>query len=358
MHGLSNCAGLFVIGRNSAFAYKGRAADARQVAYDLGVTYVLEGSVRRAGGRLRVTAQLINGRDGGKTLWAERIDHEMLEVFASQDQLAKQLAAKVLDTLEIEGRRPSFRPKNREAYKLCVKSRDIWPISQVHCGLALDNFQRALDFDPGNVEATFQLAIVHCCSWYHLSRPEEDHKELAKSFAAKAIELAPKNTAVYTVAGGVQLWSGHHGPAEELIVKALELNPNNPYAHALSADLMMLSGRVEDALKSMAAAFRIDPHGPGWFSWTLGTLMMHAGRYDDAIAAFKRPSTYATISKVKLAAALALVGRIDEARHEAKLFMTLNPDWRTSRDAIKRPYLVDAHRDRFLAGFRKAGLPD
>jgi adenylate cyclase len=357
MLGLSNCAGLFVIGRNSAFAYQGQAADARQVAYDLGVTYVLEGSVRRAGGRLRVNAQLINGRNGGKTIWAERIDHEMQDVFASQDQLAKQIAAKVLDTLEIEGRRPSFKPKNKEAYKLSVKSRDIWAMSQVHCALALDNFQRALEIDPDNVEATFQLAVVHCCSWYHLSQPEY-HRDLAKNLAAKAIEQAPFNSAVYTVAGGVEFWSGRHGSAERLLAKALELNPNNPYAHSIRGDLLMCQGKLDESLDAIAASFRIDPHGPGWFWWELGAALIHSERYDEAIKALKHPFTYNTCSKSMLAVALALTGRIDEAKQEAKLYLALNPDWCTSRDAIKRPYLVDEHRDRFIEGFRKAGLPE
>jgi adenylate cyclase len=356
--GLSNMPGLFVTPRNSAFAYKGKTTDAEQVADDLGVTYVLEGSVRRAGDRLRINAQLINGREGGLQVWAERVDHQVKDVFASQDEIATKLSEKILDTLQVEGRTPVFKTRNRDAYKLCARTRDIWQISQSHCALAQQNYETVLGIEPGNVEATFQLGIVHSCAWYHWSQPGEDHRLKAKLLTSRALEMAKRASIVHTAAAWVHLADGSVDLAAKLIETALNLNPNNSYAYGVLMDVQMLQGNVEAALDAGAMTYRIDPHAPGWCAWMLGAVFYHAGRYEDAVTTFKRPETYNSGSKSMLAAALAMLGRKDEAQQEAKLYMTLNPDWRTSRDAIKRPYQIAEHRQRFMEGFRMAGLPE
>jgi TolB-like protein len=355
---LVNTPGLFTSARNSAFAYKGKAVAARQVAYDLGVTYVLEGSVRRAGERLRVSFQLVDGRNGGQQIWAERIDHVLTEVFEAQDQLANAITAKIFGTLQLGARRRNFSPPHPKAFELCVRSRDVFNRSRVMCEFAQQNCDAALKIEPLNLEAHLLLALCHGSLWYNWSLEERVHSSIALDFANRAIEIRPKSGWVHTVASWVHITRGDLDLAHREIESAFELSPNSHVAYACLADLHMLNGRVENALDCCAKTFRIDPHASGYCTWMLGAAFYHAGRYDDAVTQLRRPETHRSGSQAILAAALAMAGRKDEAKFEAGQYLELNPGWRTLRDAPKRPFQIAEHRERFIEGFQQAGLPD
>jgi TolB-like protein len=355
---LVNTHGLFTSARNSAFAYKGKAVAAKQVAYDLGVTYVLEGSVRRVGERLRVSFQLVDGRHGGRQVWAERLDHQMNDVFEAQDELATAITSRIFETLQLGERKRKFRPRHAEAFELCLRSRDILNKSRVMCQFAVQNCEKALKLEPTNLEAHLHLALCHGTLWYQWSLDKQVHSPLSLGHAYRAVEIRPKASWPHAVASWVNITHGKLDDAHREIELALELNPNSHVAYACQADVHMLNGRVDEALDSCAKVFRIDPHASGYCTWMIGAAFYHAGRYDDAITQLRRPETHRSGSQAMLAAALAMAGREDEARLETKQYLELNPDWRTLRDAPKRPYQIAEHRDRFIEGFQKAGLPD
>ncbi|MBY5407528.1 adenylate/guanylate cyclase domain-containing protein [Rhizobium leguminosarum] len=352
---LSRTAGLFVIARNSVYCYKGKPVDVRLVAQELGVRYVLEGSARRAMGRVRINAQLIDAL-GGQHLWADRFDRTVEDVFELQDEVNAKIVEALVGRLTIPKQRN--RPKNLEAYDLCVRARLLTEESPQTEREAYMLLQRAVKLEPSYAEALGLLAYNRWLAWTHFGEPEDPNRRMAVTFAQKAVDLDPNDAGCRYVLGTILAYERRWEESDAAFAKALELDPNHADTWAAMSDMSVLDGRVADGLAQIEKALRLNPHPTCWYLCHLGQAQYAAHDYEAAAATLRREGTYRTNSRKFLAATLAQLGHLEEARREAELFLIAHPHF-TIRHWLSSQPLRDASvRDHFVDGFRKAGLPE
>ncbi|WP_430441719.1 winged helix-turn-helix domain-containing tetratricopeptide repeat protein [Shinella sp.] len=351
---LSRMPGLFVIARNSVFAYKGRAADVRVIAEDLGVRYLLQGSARHAGGRVRINAQLVDALHGDH-LWADRFDRSLDDIFAVQDEVAGKIVEALLGRLRAPP--PRNRPKSLEAYDLCVRARKLIDDSPQTAREAHLMLTRAVALDPHYAEAYRWLAMNHWMGWVHWGEPEEPARGLALALAEKAVAIDPNDAGCRWVLANLLAYERRFDEADAEFDRAIALDPNEADTFATRSDILVLAGRVEEGLEQIRKAFRLNPYPASWYYLTLGQAQYAAGAYEAAVETLIRDETYRTGSRRFLAASLAQLGRLDEARAEVELFLIANPHFSTSQWAETEPFRDAATRAHFVEGYRRAGLP-
>jgi TolB-like protein len=351
---LSRTSGLFVIARNSAFAYKGKAMDVREIAEALGVRYLLEGSARRAAGRVRINAQLVDALNG-EHLWAERFDRSLEDIFAVQDEVTAKIVQALLGRLRVTP--PRHRPSSLEAYDLCVRARRFMDDSPQTGREAHLMLTRAISLDPGYAEAYRWLAMNHWMGWVHWGQPKEPNRSLSLELARKAVGIDPNDAGCHWVLANLLAYERRFAEADAEFAKAIELDPNEADTWATLSDIACLGGRIEESLEHIRKAFRLNPFPPGWYYLVLGATQYSARDYEAAVETLKREETYRTSSRRFLAASLAQLGRLDEARTEAELFLIANPHFSTQYWVDTEPFSDDAVRDHAIEGFLKAGLP-
>jgi len=318
---LSRIPGLFVIARNSAFAYKGKAMDERTIAQDLGVRYLLEGSARRAAGHVRINAQLVDAVSG-EHLWAERFDRGLEDIFAVQDEVTAKIVEALLGRLRAST--PRNRPRNLEAYDLCVRARRLMDDSPQTAREAHLMLTRAVSLDPDYAEPYRWLAMNRWMGWVHWGGPTEEDRTIALELARKAVAI----------------------------------DPNEADAWAALSDVAVLAGWIDEGLEHIRKAFRLNPYPASWYYSTLGQAQYASRDYVAAVETLRSDETYRTSSRRFLAASLAQLGHLDEARAEVELFLVGNPHFTTSHWAATEPFRDTAMLRHFVEGFRKAGLPD
>ena len=260
--GLSKISALFVIARNSSFKFKEAPVDVKQVSRELGVRYVLEGSVRKAGGRVRITAQLVDGVTAGH-LWAERYDGDLSDVFAIQDEVtAKIIAALELKLTSDEVERVSHRgTDNMEAYEWAMSGR-----KPSIFGNRMENartrplLERAIELDPTYAAAYAELAAVH--GWDYVNgwsdSPQESYDQCLE-LANKAVALDDAEPIAHFVLGWVHMWTGNHEASEREQKKAISLNPNYALAYGILGHVTSYLGRHNEAIDLFNRAMRLDP---------------------------------------------------------------------------------------------------
>jgi TolB-like protein/class 3 adenylate cyclase len=353
---LSRVPGLFVIARNSTFAYKGKPLDVRQIARDLGVRYLLEGGARRAGGRVRISAQLIDAIDGGH-LWADRFDRSLDDIFAVQDEVTRKIVEALIGHLT--GPPPRQRPSNLQAYDLCVRARLLIMISPGSLEAIRESnvlLRQAIDLDPSYAEAHRWLAFNLWASWAHGAEPMDPTRRLSVEHAERAVAIDPNDAGNRWVLAYVLANEHRWDEAEAQFESALQLDPNNADAWAIRAEVTTMSGRPELAIEQISSAFRLNPHPAAWYYWVLGLAQYGARDYQAAAQTLRNEATYRTGSRRVLAASLAQLGEMDEARREAMLFSASNPSFTISRWSEAQPCQDAAMLQHFIEGFRKAGL--
>lgn len=354
---LSRNAGLFVIARNSTFAYKGRSMDVRRIAADLGVRYLLEGSARRAAARVRINVQLIDAVAGGH-LWAERFDRNLEDVFAVQDEVTAKIVEALIGRLASSP--PRKRPKSMEAYDYCVRARILTEHTPQAAREAYLLLQQAIELDPDYAEAHRWFALNRLMAWLHWGEPVDPNRGLAVASAEKAVALDPNDAGCHWILGMVLAYEKRWPEADAELAATFTLDPNHADAWAHLSDISYLCGRVVEGLEQIDKAFRLNPYPASWYYWLRGQAQYAAGQYEAAVATLRTEDTYRTGSRRILAASLAQLGRVEEARREAEMFMLSNPHFTISRWLSGQPFR-DAGlevRDRFVAGYRKAGLPE
>jgi TolB-like protein/class 3 adenylate cyclase/tetratricopeptide (TPR) repeat protein len=354
---LSKVPELFVIARNSSFAYKGRSIDVRQIARELGVKNVLEGSARRAGGRVRINVQLIDAAAGGH-IWADRFDKDLADIFAVQDEVTGKIVEALVGKLTATSLRERYRPASLEAYDLCVRGRAQWVHSMEDGTQARPLFERAIELDPKYGEAYRLLAAGHCMSWLHLGGPMHPFRELAVKLARKAVELDPGDSGAHWMLAFIILYERLWEESAREFEISLSLNLNDADAWTNLADLKVMEGRGAEAVACVEKALRLNPHPWGSYYWDLGQAQYAAGQYEAAVKSLRHEATYRTGSRRFLAAALAQLGLLEEAREEARLYLARNPHFRISFWVETQPFRDLATQARFVEGYRKAGLPE
>lgn len=352
---LSRVSDLFVIARNSAFAYKDKAMDVRTIAQELGVRYLLEGSARRAAGRVRINAQLVDALSG-EQLWADRFDRSLDDIFLVQDEVAGKIIEALLGLLW--ERKPRQRPRSLDAYDLCVRARKLMDDSPQTAQEAHLMLTRAITLDPDYAEAYRWLAMNHWMGWVHSGGPTEPGRSVALQLARKAVAIDPNDAGCRWVLGYLLAYERSFAEADAEFARAIELDPNEADTWAALSDLAVLAGRIDEGIEHIRKALRLNPFPAGWYYLTLGQAQYAAGDYQAAIDTLRRDETYRSSSRRFLAASLAQLGRLDEARTEAELFLVGNPQFSIRHWAATEPFRDAATLARFVEGYRKAGLPD
>ncbi len=354
-----------MIARNSTFVYKGRAVSIADVARDLRVRYVLEGSVRRAGERVRVTAQLIDAATAAH-LWAERYDRAITDIFALQDEITERIATTLVSNIErsiIEQARRKP-PESFDAYELFLHGREQRNASRPDGMVAAEaQFERAVALDPGFASAYAEIAYIQYVyvtwRWDPERRDEQLNKGLASARRALALEasLPLANRAL----GMLHLRAREHADAVTWTRRAVALNPGEAENYAWLANVLSFVGQSAEALEQLAHATRLDPLHPPLWDFYIGRALLHLGRYEEALisldACSRRAVLFAHVRRYT-AAALAHLGRVEEAR--AALPDPASPGYYATIGDIRRwdSYLESIEFDRLLEGLRKAGLPE
>jgi TolB-like protein len=354
---LSKIAGLLVIARNSTFAYKGKAVDVRQVAKDLGVAYVIEGSVRRAGARVRVTVQLIDAANGSH-LWADRFDRDLADVFAVQDEVVGKIVEALAGVLPSTALPAKRRAPKIAAYDLFVKGRAQSLQSAEANRRARPLLEEACRIDPDFAEAHAWLAMNLHYSWMYCY--EEDSRPRALALARRAVTLDPANADAHVMLGYLRIFDAAPdlaGGREQFDI-ALSLNSSHAEAWIFLADLETLEGRTEAALQAAHTAFRLNPHPPAHYYWLFGWALYMAKRYEKVVEIVRRDDARALGSQRLLAGALAQLGRLDEAREVGQKFLSEMPSFTIASWVKTLPVRDPRQLDHFIEGYRKAGLPE
>ena len=353
---LSKVPGFLVIARNSSFTYKGKAIDMRSVARELGVRFVVEGSVRRSATRVRINAQLIDARENTH-LWADRFDRDLADVFLLQDEVVGTIVKALAGALPAGSLPPRRRATNLEAYDLFVRGRELVTGSPESNRAARPLLEKSIELDPGFAEAHAWLAMSHAFGWLQWGESKDKHRSLALTAAERAVALEPENADAHAVLGYVLLFDGNIDASAAAFDTALRINPSHADAMLFQGEMYVHQGRAVQGIDTILGAFRLNPHPPARYYWILGFAQYAAGRYEDAVQTLSREETRLTGSSRILAASLAQLGRLEEAREESRRFLAVNPHFSVRYWASTQPFEHEADRQHFVDGYIKAGLP-
>jgi tetratricopeptide (TPR) repeat protein len=219
-------------------------------------------------------------------------------------------------------------------------------------------FEQAVALDPEYGEAQAYLAWTHWMGWVNWFEPADPHRRLALEIARRAVALDPNDPFAHGVLAFVVRYEHAYEECAAEIEAALRLDPNNANIHAMWTDLLVMDGKPLEAADSIARALRLNPHPPAWYYWLKGEAEYASRRYEDAVATLRLAETYGTPSRSILAAALAQLGCLEEARIEGRLFMADYPDFRIESFLDTQPFRHRADREHFADGYRKCALPE
>ena len=365
---LSRIRGSFVIARNTAFTYRGKALDVTKIGRELNIRYALEGSVQRSGARMRVNAQLIDAQSSSH-LWAERFERPVTDLFEMQDEIVARIANTLnAQLIAVEARRAERAP--------APDSMDLYFQGEacVNKGVTFENmttargfFERALALDPANVEALAGMAQVEANFAISLSAPDKAARfAAAEAAATKALSLAPDHALAHLCMGMVLGFTNRatRGIAEN--ERALALDRNLAGAHALIGQNKLFIGRAEETEAHVLEALRLSPRDPWAYVWllTAGFAASLVGRSEEALTWFRRSieaNRNFALCHFSYAAALANTGRMDEARSEVAAGLALDPRFTVSNFqsvvwSDNQLYLEQ--RARMINGMLRAGVPE
>jgi adenylate cyclase len=361
---LSKIGGLIVIARNSSFAYKGRSVDVRAVGRDLGVRSVLEGSIRRAGNRVRITAQLIDATNGAH-LWADRYDRDLTDVFAVQDDVTRRIvdALKVTLSPAEKARLADSGTPNVDAYDCYLRGRELLavnPKNRERFEQATKLFVRALELDPSYSQAYAALSMAYNLDYQNRWSDNPDTSlGLAKQNAELAIEKDPNEPFARLVAAWAAMFEKDLDRAKSEADNTLALNPNSSGAYVILGHIETLSGRPLEAIPALERATRLDPAFRAQHLHFLGTAYLLAGKYETAAALLKErviltPGT--DFGRVVLASALGHLGDGNEARRIWKELTEINSKYSFTEHFARQPFKNEEDVRRIAEGLAKAGL--
>jgi adenylate cyclase len=363
--GLAWFRSLVVTARNSSFSYKGKSPDVRQVARELGVRYILEGSVRAGGGRIRITGQLVDA-DTGAHLWAERYDRDLDDIFNVQDEVTEAIVAAIAPEIDDVERERAQRkpPESLDAWDLYQHGLAAY-YSSTNAGLqaAIEQFDKVIEIDP-----TFALAYAMAAnarSRYALHSLPENRTEVLKQaseMARQGVALDSKNAICLWTDGRVHSMLGRHDVAIRKIKEAIELNPNDAMSHYFLGYALCRAGRAEEAIPHIDHAMRLSPrdiYSPAFFAYR-AVILFDLARYDEALEWARRARLSPnprTLTFAIFAAALSQLGRRDEAKIAIQDLLAHAPAI-TYGEYRNNPVGSLEAMERLSEALREAGLPE
>jgi adenylate cyclase len=358
---LSRVPDLIVIARNSTFVYKGRAVDVRQVGQELGVRHVLEGSIRKGGDRIRITAQLVDAQNGDH-VWAERYDRKLDDIFAVQDEISRSIVTELQVNLGLGefSRIFSSGTDSIEAWQLCMQAgRIVEAYSRDDLVYARKLTMQALELDENYSSAWINLGWIYWEeSVFHWSSDSEESMDNAFDAVQKAIQADENNPECYSLLGNIFMVRGDYDQAIALCEKAVEIAPNNSFSVALLANVLIDNGRIKEGIQKMKRAIRLSPFPPGWYFNLIGVAYHLNGENEIAIPAIEHaiqrdPGSH--FPRVWLVSALVEVKNLDEALAISKVILEIEPGFSVARWATG--YKSAAHA-RLKDNLLVAGLPE
>jgi adenylate cyclase len=358
---LSRFHDLLVISRNAVFVHKGKPVTARGIAKEFGVDYVVEGSVRKAANRVRVTVQLIDGTTETH-VWADRYDRELRDIFAIQDEVTSAIAATLRGRVEAATHERAKRKptESMAAYEYVLAGKVLHHRSERNANAeALRLLDRAIEIDPKYAHAHAWKACVTGQAWVHGWTEDKDAawRVVVRELDA-ALALDDNDADVHRVLAAVQLASDNHEKATYHQERGLSLNPNNDLIVVQQGELLTWLGRPEEGIEWIRRAMRLNPHHPERFWGHLGRAQFVARRYAEAIESFGRITAPDQTHFALLAAASALKGDAEAAAEHCRAVLARAPDF-TIRSHLKTlHYKRESDREHYREGLLKAGLPE
>jgi TolB-like protein/Flp pilus assembly protein TadD len=352
---LSRFRSLLVIARNSSFQFRA-AADVKQVARELGVQYVVEGSVRRSGGRIRITAQLVEAETGNHS-WAEHYDRDLQDIFAVQDEVAQAIAATIEGRMAASGAQRSRRKPTSDmaAYDYFLQGRE-YVERRDDPAEAAALLRRAIELDPGFAQAHAWLSR-HEAFLFHLSLNSENLSK-ALTLAQKALSLDEADAWSHSVMAFAYLFKGQHELAGIHLDRAVALNPMDVRITSTRALWLDFTGRGNEAVQSLDADLRRDPFPPAWFWNFRGIALFQARRYEEAIQALNRLTRVYPWDRYYLAASYAHLGLLKRARACGAEILQARPGFTLGQVGLTEAFDDPAELEHLLDGLRKAGLSE
>jgi len=333
--------GLFVMARNSSFAFKGRNLSVAETGTRLGARYVLEGSLRKAGNRIRVTAQLVEIATGSN-VWAERYDRELADIFAVQDELAASIVAAIPGRIATSLVRKSRDRSSQQldAYDLYLRGRELAnQHRQDELPQARSLFEQAVERDPKNARAHAWLADLSLQAWWRTNAASD--MAAAEKHSSRAVRLDPEDSFCHACRGQILIFQRNYDGARHHFERATALSPNDADIAAMMAVFLEYTGHAQDAIEQVRWAMSLNPYHPQWYIETLAMALLIARRYDEAVTVFARLEEPTYYVHAYLAACLAALGRRQEALSHRRRLFELNPDW-TPDNFRNDPYRNDA----------------
>jgi TolB-like protein/class 3 adenylate cyclase len=365
---LSRIAGAFVIGRSTAFTYKGKAVDLKRIGRELNVRYVLEGSVQRAGNRMRVNVQLIEAETGAH-LWAERFDKPVADIFDMQDEIVSSLANRLGQELAVAEARRAERaatPDSMDHHFLGLAQSNKGVTAEIF-DKARSHYDRAIELDQNNVEALIGRTWIDLFSaTNYLSNYRVELFRSAEARLGKVLKLSSNHANAHCALGVLRMYTNRATQGMAECERALAIDRNLAAAHAWIGAAKFLAGRNEETEGHVLEALRISPKDIRASSWMLfvGTAKFGAGREEEAVEWLNRSIELGRnwpLPHLWLAAAFARLGRLEEAREAARAGLELNPSFTIARlrsSAFSDNPVYLAGRERVYEGMRRAGVPE
>ena len=361
---LASISDLFVIDRSTALSFKGRSVRVRQVAEELGVRYVLEGSVRRSSERVRISARLIDALTG-QSLWADRFESAAADIFTVQDDITLRLVTAIRATLtEGEQEQIAFAhgTRNLDAWLAATQGLQLLRrLTRVDTGRARELYTRAMRVDPRYAGAWDGLGWTYFIdAWNGWTPAPEESMRQALECAQRAVQLDPKRGRPYALLGAITLMSGDNDAAIGYFERALQYSPGDAEAAALMAYALTYTGDLDRADAMIRQAIRLSPNSPQWYRWTLARIDRLRGRYPGAVEALahKLPSfPESIVPRVELVLTYIQIGRSQDAHAMATEILRIDPPFLVSTWARAQPYKDHSILEREMQALRLAGLP-
>lgn len=355
---LSKFKNLFVIARNSAFFFKARTMPPQEAARELGVRYVARGSIRRASSRIRVAIELIDA-ESGRTIWGERYDRDIDDIFAIQDEVTDAIVAATAVLIEAQERKRMSQaaPADLAAYGYVLRGQQyIFRYTRQDNRQAQSLYERALARDQDYARASAAISRTLNIDWRYSWAKDADHAlDTALSFAQRAVELDPTDARGFGELGFVHLYRKEHDAAIGAYRRALALNPNDADLLSDYADALAHSGDNETAISSLKQAMRLNPYFPDQYLWHLGGAYYNLKEYDAVIDTLTRMNN-PTEGQRMLAASYAQLGKMELARDMATRHREAHPNFSLERWAKVQPDRLAEDTQHFVEGLKKAGF--
>ena len=355
---------LLVIARNSTFTYKGKPVKVQQVAKELGVRYVLEGSVQKSGDRVRIIAQLIDAKTG-EHIWSEQYDRDIKDIFALQDQITKEIltAVRIKLTAGESARINARGTENLQAFYEYIKAiKHVYGVTKSDGLQARRDLEKVITLDPNwSMPYAFLSWVCIMDVWLHRSKSPLKSIQEGETLAKKAIELDDQNAIAHAMLCHIYLLKRQHNESIAEGRRAVELAPNLPLANSYLGMALKFSGRPQEAIEFLKTAVRVNPLPDPVAYFELASSYSLLGQYDKAIAACKKAikiSPRLIIPHIILTSIYSLAGREKEAHAQAKEVLRINPKFSIAQFSKIVPFKNKEDKDCVMDALRKAGLPD